>query len=81
MIPQPLFRAVLLGAAIALAPGVHGAPMMSPPLKLDTQAQAQVITQLTARRPAIGLDADHGYRVVAQHPGVQGTHVVRAAHL
>jgi Zn-dependent metalloprotease len=81
MIPQPLFRAVLLGAAIVLAPGVHGAPMMSAPLKLDTQAQTQVISQLTARRPAIGLDADHGYRVVAQHPGVQGTHVVRAAHL
>ncbi|MEM8514575.1 Zn-dependent metalloprotease [Massilia sp. MP_M2] len=81
MIPQPLFRVALLGAAIALAPGVHGAPMMSAPLQLDSQAQAQVLSQLTARRPAIGLDADHGYRVVAQHPGVQGTHVVRAAHL
>ena len=80
---QPLFRAVLLAAAgaVALAPGSHAAPMMGAPLKLDSKAQAQVLGQLTARRLAVGLDTDHGYKVVAQHPGVQGTHVLRAAHL
>lgn len=81
MIPQPFFRAVVLAAAILLAPGVVAAPMMAGPGKLDSKAQAQVLEQLGARRPAIGLDADHSYRVVAQHPGVQGTHVMRVAHL
>jgi Zn-dependent metalloprotease len=81
MIPHALFKAVLLAAAVALAPGLQAAPMMSAPLKLDAKAQAQVIGQLTARRPAVGLDTDHSYKIVAQHPGVQGTHVVRAAHL
>ena len=81
MIPQPFFRAVVLAAAILLAPGVVAAPMMGGPAKLDSKAQAQVLEQLGARRPAIGLDTDHSYRVVAQHPGVQGTHVMRVAHL
>ncbi len=81
MIPQPFFRALLLAAAILLAPGVPAAPMMGAPAKLDSKAQALVLEQLAARRPAIGLDADHSYRVVAQHPGVQGTHVMRVAHL
>ena len=81
MIPQAFFRAVVLAAAILLAPGVPAAPMMGAPGKLDSKAQALVLEQLAARRPAIGLDADHSYRVVAQHPGVQGTHVMRVAHL
>ena len=89
MIPQPLLKAALLAAAVlfapafvpALVPAALAAPMMGPPLKLDSKAQAQVVNQLVARRPAVGLDADHGYKVMAQHPGVQGTHVVRAAHL
>lgn len=89
MIPQPLLKAALLAAAVlfapafvpAFVPAALAAPMMGPPLKLDSKAQAQVVNQLAARRPAVGLDADHGYKVMAQHPGVQGTHVVRAAHL
>lgn len=88
MIPQPLLKAAVLAAAVLCAPlallaapGAQAAPMMGPPLKLDAKVQAQVVNQLAARRPAVGLDADHGYKVVAQHPGVQGTHVVRAAHL
>ena len=81
MIPQPLLKAALLAAAVLFAPTALAAPMMGPPLKLDGKAQAQVVNQLAARRPAVGLDADHGYKVMAQHPGVQGTHVVRVAHL
>lgn len=88
MIPQPLLKAALLAAAVLFAPlapgllpGAQAAPMMGAPLKLDAKAQAQVVNQLVARRTAVGLDADHGYKVMAQHPGVQGTHVVRAAHL
>lgn len=88
MIPQPHLKAAVLAAAVLFAPlaliaapGAQAAPMMGPPLKLDSKAQAQVVSQLAARRTAVGLDADHSYKVVAQHPGVQGTHVVRAAHL
>lgn len=89
MSPQPILKAAVLAAAILFAPVVlplaipaaQAAPMMGPPLKLDSKAQAQVVNQLVARRPAVGLDTDHGYKVMAQHPGVQGTHVVRAAHL
>lgn len=88
MIPQPLLKAAVLAAAVLfaplallVAPGAQAAPMMGPPLKLDGKAQSQVVNQLAARRPAVGLDADHGYKVMAQHPGVQGTHVVRVAHL
>ena len=88
MSPQPLLKAALLAAAILCAPfaliaapDAHAAPMMGPPHKLDAKAQAQVVNQLAARRTALGLDADHGYKVVAQHTGTQGTHVVRAAHL
>ena len=77
-----LAAAVLfLPFALIVAPGVQAAPMMGAPLKLDSKTQARVVDQLAARRPAAGLDADHGYKVVAQHPGVDGTHVVRAAHL
>ena len=89
MSPQPILKAAVLAAAILFAPVVlplvvpaaQAAPMMGPPLKLDSKAQTQVVSQLVARRPAVGLDTDHGFKVMAQHPGVQGTHVVRAAHL
>jgi len=81
MIPQPLIKAAVLAAAVLFTPLAQAAPMMGPPLELDGKAQAQVVSQLAARRPAVGLDADHGYKVVAQHPGVRGTYVVRAAHL
>lgn len=88
MIPQPILRTAVLAAAVLFAPlaliaapGAQAAPMMGAPLKLDSKAQAQVVNQLAARRTAVGLDANHGYKVVAQHPGVEGTHVVRAAHL
>ena len=89
MSPQPILKAAVLAAAILFAPVVvplavpaaQAAPMMGPPLKLDSKAQSQVVDQLVARRPAVGLDTDHGFKVMAQHPGVQGTHVVRAAHL
>ena len=89
MSPQPMLKAAVLAAAILLAPmmlpltvpAAQAAPMMGPPLALDSKAQSQVVKQLVARRPALGLDTDHGYKIVAQHPGVQGTHVVRAAHL
>jgi len=89
MTPRMLLKAALLAAAVLFAPfclslcasSVLAAPMMGQPLKLDSKAQNAVVSQLAARRPAAGLDQDHDYKVMAQHPGAQGTHVVRAAHL
>jgi len=80
-------RAATLAAAIVFAccsaavPLALAAPTMGAPFKLDNRAQAAVISQLSARRTAVGLDAAHGYRVQSQHPGVQGTHVMRLAHV
>jgi Zn-dependent metalloprotease len=39
-----------------------------------------VLGQLASARNPRGLDQDHHYRVTSQHPGVQGTQVLRAAH-
>nr|WP_229429116.1 M4 family metallopeptidase [Massilia sp. ST3] len=54
--------------------------MMSPPQNLDVKVRASVLGQLSAGRNAQGLDQDHSYRVLGQHPGAGGTQVVRAAH-
>ncbi|WP_026354655.1 M4 family metallopeptidase [Massilia niastensis] len=80
MTPHTTLRAALLAAAVLLAHPSFAAPVMSPPLTLDAKAQAAVLGQLASLRPSHGLDPDHFYKVTAQHPGVQGTQVVRAAH-
>ena len=72
--------ALLIAAVWLATPATTAAPLMGAPFKLDSKAKAAVVSQLAARRFAVGLDADHGIKVVAEHPGVHGTHVVRAAH-
>jgi len=62
-------------AAVAAAPAT-----MSAPVAASAQARAALLTQLEARRAARGLDARHGYAIVSEHPGVQGTQVTRVAH-
>jgi len=80
MSPHTTFPAALL-AALLLAPLVtQAAPMMSPPTTLSAKAKSSVLVQLAAQRQAKGLDADHDYRITAQHPGADGTQVLRAAH-
>lgn len=77
------FPAALLGAALlCLAPAqsLHAAPMMSPPTTLSASVKSALLAQLAAQRQAKGLDADHHYRITAQHPGANGTQIVRAAH-
>jgi Zn-dependent metalloprotease len=44
------------------------------------QARAGIVAQLEARRAQHGLDARHGFTVLVQHPGMQGTQVARVAH-
>jgi Zn-dependent metalloprotease len=67
------FPLMLCGQAVA-------GPMMSAPVAHTATAQAALVSQLAARRAAHGLDANHGFAVAVQHPGVQGTQVVRVAH-
>ncbi|MFC0252525.1 M4 family metallopeptidase [Massilia consociata] len=75
------FPAALLGAALLFAQlPLAAAPMMSPPTTLSAKARAAVLAQLAAGREAKGLDQDHYYRITAQHPGANGTQVLRAAH-
>jgi Zn-dependent metalloprotease len=73
--------AASLGALPLLLCGQAAAgPMMSAPVAHTAKAKAALVAQLTAQRAARGLDADHGFAVAGQHPGVQGTQVVHIAH-
>ncbi|TFW35672.1 M4 family metallopeptidase [Massilia horti] len=72
--------AASLGALPLIACGPAAAQMMSAPVAQTAQAKAAVLAQLQARRAANGLGASHGYMITVQHPGMQGTQVVRAAH-
>lgn len=77
------FPAALLGAALLFLPlsqPLLAAPTMSAPTTLSSQARSSVLAQLTGQRQAKGLDNDHHYRITAQHPGVNGTQILRAAH-
>lgn len=83
MTTHTTFPAALLGAALLLLPlsqPLLAAPTMSAPTTLSSQAKASVLAQLAGQRQAKGLDNDHHYRITAQHPGVNGTQILRAAH-
>jgi Zn-dependent metalloprotease len=79
-------RKTLLAASLGAFPlmlcgqAVAAGPMMSAPVAHTAQARAALVSQLAAQRAAHGLDANHGFAVANQHPGVQGTQVVRVAH-
>jgi Zn-dependent metalloprotease len=73
--------AASIGAQFLLAGGsAAAAPMMSPPTVQSAQATTALLSQLAARGATLGLDSNHGFAVSAQHPGVQGTQVIRAQH-
>jgi Zn-dependent metalloprotease len=73
--------AASLGALPLLCCGLAAAaPMMSAPMVQSPQAMSALVAQLAAQRASHGLDNDHGFMIAAQHPGLQGTQVVRAAH-
>jgi Zn-dependent metalloprotease len=55
-------------------------PMMSAPVQHSAEAASALMAQLAGQRAGRGLDANHGFAVAAQHPGVQGTQVVRVQH-
>jgi Zn-dependent metalloprotease len=69
--------AVVPMAAMAQAAG----PLMAAPGALAAPHIASLIATLAARRAAHGLDADHGFALARQHPGVRGTLVTRVDHV
>jgi zinc metalloprotease ZmpA len=69
-----------LGAFTLTMTAAAAAPMMSAPLAQSLQATAALAAQLAERLPAQGFDGDHGFAPLAQHPGVQGTQVIRMQH-
>ncbi|MDQ2819924.1 MAG: M4 family metallopeptidase [Pseudomonadota bacterium] len=62
---------------VTIACGAFTALAQAAPL---TVPAAQIAKQLNAGRAARGLDQDHGFLLVQQHPGTAGTEVVRAIH-
>jgi len=74
-----------LGAcSLVLAAAAGAAPLplsaMSAPVPATPQARAALLVQLEARRAERGLDNRHGFAILSQHPGMQGTQVARVAH-
>lgn len=77
----PLGAAILLIVAAAPADDALAAPRpMSAPAAFSAQARTALLAQLDARRAERGLDARHGFSILAQHPGPDGGQVVRVAH-
>ena len=72
------FLAASSPASAATTP--TSAATMSAPVAETAQSRAALLAQLEARRAERGLDARHGFAIVSQHPGVQGTQVARVAH-
>jgi Zn-dependent metalloprotease len=79
-------RRTLIAASIAALPlmmcaqAVAAGPMMAAPAAQSPQENAALVAKLAATRNKHGLDSDHGFTIVSQHPGVIGTRISRAAH-
>jgi Zn-dependent metalloprotease len=80
-------RKTMLAASIAALPlmmsvqAQAAGPMMAAPVaQASVQENAALIAQLASKRASFGLDENHGFAVVAQHPGVTGTKITRANH-
>jgi len=78
---RPRLLATPLGVLIATTCAASvPTPMMSAPTGASMTAQADLVAQLAQGRNARGLDGNHGFTLAQQHPGMQGTQVIRAAH-
>ncbi len=79
-------RRTLMAASIAALPlmmcaqAMAAGPMMAAPAAQSPQENAALVAKLAATRSKHGLDSDHGFAIVAQHPGVIGTKISRVAH-
>ena len=77
---NPLAAVVAALFAAWMTPAALAAPMMSAPKAATSQSNAELVVKLAQQRRDRGLDNNHGFLVTKQHPGMQGTQVVRAAH-
>ncbi|GAB3431149.1 M4 family metallopeptidase [Massilia solisilvae] len=77
---KTLLAASLGAISLSLCGWAAAAPMMSAPQLQSKQAAASLVSQLSKQLASRGLDANHGFAVKVQHPGVQGTQVVRVQH-
>ncbi len=77
------FRKTLLAVSIAAIPclsALAADAMMAGPNLATPQETTALIAKLAASRDKTGLDADHGFAVSRQHPGVMGTRIARIDH-
>ena len=72
--------AVLGGMQPSTASSAPAAKLMAGPQAQASAVNAALVAQLGLQRAARGLDADHQFVIASQHPGVQGTQVLRADH-
>jgi Zn-dependent metalloprotease len=77
---KTLLAASLGALSLTVCGAAPAAPLMSAPVQHSPQAAAALVSQLAAQRASHGLDANHGFAALVQHPGVQGTQVTRVQH-
>ena len=75
-------RKTLLAASLCAlsSTAALAAPLMNGPMLYTPQQLAALAAQLASHRPMLGLDADHSVQFSTQHPGEQGTQVIRVDH-
>ncbi|NHZ62443.1 M4 family metallopeptidase [Massilia genomosp. 1] len=76
-------RPTLLAVAVAALhlSGAAAPPLMNGPVAPGAAVLAgRIVPQLAAQRARLGLDDDHHFLIASEHPGLQGSTVVRAHH-
>jgi Zn-dependent metalloprotease len=79
LLATPLAVLIASACAAAATPALP-TPMMSAPTPQTAATTAALVSKLAQGRAAYGLDNNHSFTVAQQHPGMQGTQVVRATH-
>jgi Zn-dependent metalloprotease len=80
LLATPIGVLIASACAAVVPTGAVSTPMMSAPKVQSATAVAALVSKLAQGRAAHGLDNNHSFTVAQQHPGMQGTQVVRAVH-
>ena len=79
-------RKTLIAASLSALPmmlcgeAMAAGPMMGSPVATAASEHASLTAKLKSANDKRGLDADHGYAVSIDHPGVAGTKISRVDH-
>ncbi|UTY57489.1 M4 family metallopeptidase [Massilia sp. erpn] len=76
-------RKTLIAAAVLVLAGQAAASsdhLMAEKAVFSPQENARLLSTLNGERSKHGLDADHGYAILQQHPGIKGTAITRLNH-